>query len=171
LNLKLKKSDVKKKFKVNSITASHIISSQQQEVDADSSGNLDFEEFQVFLERLRVRPEVDELFYKIAKNGFFTPEEFKKWINTEQGEDLPLETIKNLIAQLEKKDHGKDAANLYVTGFSAYLASPQYNRYSTPFFICLNVMSLCLNVMYNFFFISNRCVLYNLVVVVVVMFK
>lgn len=131
LNLKLKKTDVKKKFKVSSVVASCIKHlSQQQEVDADSSGHLDFDEFQVFLERLRVRPEVDELFYKIAKNGCLTPEEFKKWINTEQGEDLPLETVKNLIAQLEKKEHGKDATKLFVTGFSAYLASPQYNRYS-----------------------------------------
>lgn len=98
-------------------------------MDADSSGNLDFEEFQVFVERLRVRPEVDELFYKIAKNGKLSPEEFKQWINTEQGEDIPLATVKQMIAELEKKDHGKDATSLFVTGFAAYLSSPTYNRY------------------------------------------
>jgi uncharacterized protein YjbI with pentapeptide repeats len=117
LNLKPKEKEVKKKFK---------------EVDADASGELDFEEFKVFLERLRVRPEVEELFEKIAKKGHFTAEEFAQWLSKEQGEKVEVAQAKQIIAEVEKKDHGKDSELLYNTGFSAYLTSSKYNDVFNP---------------------------------------
>lgn len=55
---------------------SFISSYSFKEVDADGSGDLDLEEFQVFLDRLRVRQEIVDLFEKIAKKGSLSPEEF-----------------------------------------------------------------------------------------------
>jgi hypothetical protein len=57
-----------------------------KEVDVDGSKQLDYEEFTVFLARLRTRPEVIELFEKHAdaKSGYFTPEAFLKFLQTVQ---------------------------------------------------------------------------------------
>jgi Ca2+-binding EF-hand superfamily protein len=56
-------------------------------VDVDQSNELDFEEFTVFLERLRVRPEIEEIFDSLpwtSKKGYFTPEEFIEFVEKYQ---------------------------------------------------------------------------------------
>ncbi len=54
-------------------------------MDADGSGELDYEEFSVFLERLRVRPEIEHVFDELAGNkGYFTPEEFVQFVRKVQ---------------------------------------------------------------------------------------
>jgi len=40
--------------------------------------------------------------------------------------------LKKIIAELEVKDHGKNAENLFCTGFAAYLGSPKYNSIFNP---------------------------------------
>jgi len=120
LNLKLKDKEVKKRFK---------------EVDVDSNNTLDFDEFTVFLERLRVRSEIVDIFEKYAdpKTGYFTPEAFLKFFRTIQKEpEADLEKVKKIIAEVEIKDHGKDATNLYVSGFSSYIVSLKYNSCFNP---------------------------------------
>ena len=56
-----------------------------QEVDVDNSKTLDFNEFIVFLERLRIRPEIEEILNKASnKKGHLTAEEFLKFLQTTQ---------------------------------------------------------------------------------------
>lgn len=56
-----------------------------QEVDADGNKELDFEEFTLFLERLRIRHEINDLFYKHADSkGHMTPETFVKFLHNVQ---------------------------------------------------------------------------------------
>jgi Ca2+-binding EF-hand superfamily protein len=88
LNLKLKAGDIRKKFKVN-FKRAH--SSRFQEVDVDASKTLDFNEFIVFLERLRIRPEIEEILNKASnKKGHLTAEEFLKFLQTVQKVLLPI---------------------------------------------------------------------------------
>lgn len=70
-------------------------------MDKDGNNTLDYEEFRVFLDRLRVRPEIVSLFEKLAgRKGFLTPAEFGKFLTVVQKEkDLDPE---KLIGELEK---------------------------------------------------------------------
>lgn len=118
LNLKLKQKKIKEIFK---------------SVDVDGNKELDFEEFQVFLERLRVREEIAEVFKKLSgEKGFLSAAEFSKFLNVVQKEEIGEEKAKELIAKYEKKLNGKEATELYVSGFSAYLASVEENGIFNP---------------------------------------
>jgi Ca2+-binding EF-hand superfamily protein len=62
LNLKLKESKAQKIFKVRQYIKLWFLTNVFQEVDEDSSGHLDFNEFRQFLSLLRSRSEVNHLF-------------------------------------------------------------------------------------------------------------
>lgn len=70
LNLKLKDKEVKKRF---------------QEVDFDGNKVLDFQEFTEFLNRLRVREEIDEIFSKLSgERSSLSPKELAKFFDVVQ---------------------------------------------------------------------------------------
>jgi len=88
----------------------------------------------VFLDRLRVRHEIEEIFDELTgSKGYFTADEFVKFVRkTQKDDEFDVSQAKKWIVELEKKDHGKDPENLYVTGFAAYLASTQVNSIFNP---------------------------------------
>ncbi len=134
----------------------------------DGNGDLDFEEFKIFLERLRVRPEIEEIFVKFhkqaTKDGSMTPEEFLTFLRTvqkEDGEKLTLKDAERIIAEVETKvppkEKEKNVPHLYITGFANYLSSARFNsvfkpekaqvyqvtsivRYSTPIDLSISVL-------------------------------
>jgi phosphatidylinositol phospholipase C, delta len=92
------------------------------EVDADNSKELDFDEFKHFLELLRMRQEIIDIFEAHgADPAFWTPKELAKFVSDVQGEPMKEKEAKALITKLEPDSNGE---KLNVTGFAAYLYSP-----------------------------------------------
>lgn len=121
INLKLKGKEVKRIFK---------------ETDSDGNGELNFEEFKLFFERLRVRPEIQQIF-----EGYFfieTDEEDEISWTAEQFLEFLKKTQKDSKADLQKAQEiiefyeGSSNNKLYVTGFCAYLASLEHNSMCNP---------------------------------------
>lgn len=108
-----------------------------KEVDADGNGNLDFEEFVDFVERLKVRPEIEEIFDKFcdSKTKLMSAEQLVKFLHTIQKEaSADIAHAKSIIAEFEHKVHEKDPApdHLKLLGFSKYLTSPKHNNLFNP---------------------------------------
>jgi len=76
---------------------------QFQFVDADKNGTLDFEEFRSFLELLHVRPEMEALLETANTDGFLTPQQFSKFLKSEQNEDVDEKQALEWIHTFEKK--------------------------------------------------------------------
>ncbi len=83
LNIKMKEKAIKMKFKV--VTKK----TYWKEVDKDQSKHLDFNEFKIFLNRLVVRKEIDELFHSLLSNkekerGEMSPQTFQLFLKRDQ---------------------------------------------------------------------------------------
>lgn len=114
LNITMKESVVKDKFK---------------KVDKDSSGELDFSEFRHFLEDLRTRPEIKQVFEQYSANKhYLTEEEFVLFLKQEQYE-LAAD-VKNASKLIQTFEHSETANRLYFTGFSEYIVSQENSAYS-----------------------------------------
>ena len=66
------------------------------------------------------------MFEKIAKKGHFTAEEFAQWLSKEQGEKVEVAQAKQIIADVEKKDHGKDSGKTSLICKLTFRTSLQY---------------------------------------------
>jgi len=114
LNIVLKESALKERFR---------------RVDKDGSGELDFSEFRNFLEELRTRPELKELFDQYSQGKqYITEEDFVVFLQKEQ---LEASADLSLAARLIKEaQHSPSATKLYFTGFSEYITSQENSAYN-----------------------------------------
>lgn len=92
---------------------------------------MDVGEFKTFLEHLYVHPAADALWEKIITptTPVLTAEAFQaNWFKKVQGVDVPLDSVKEIIASSEppKKD-GSAATKLSSVGFQSYLFNTKYN--------------------------------------------
>jgi phosphatidylinositol phospholipase C delta len=111
-----------------------VIKAHFKEVDVDKSGELDYDEFQVFLERLRVRPEILEVWDKYlgGEVEHMKENDLIKFCQS-QHDTIDVATAKKIIAECENKaKDGSPASLLYTTGFSNFLGSPRWNSIFNP---------------------------------------
>jgi len=118
MNIKIKEKELKKQF---------------QFVDADKNGTLDFEEFRSFLELLHVRPEMEAILETVNNDGFLTPQQFSKFLKSEQHDEVDEKEAAEWIQKFEKKHkNGNPAERMVGTGFQAYLQSTNVNSIFDP---------------------------------------
>lgn len=89
------------------------------EHDIDKKGALNFEEFQKFVKKLKLRPEVLEIFNKITKNKeVMTSNQFLNFVKRTQLQDDSEQFIKRLFQKLSH-----DSDYLKIDDFTNYLTS------------------------------------------------
>ena len=72
--------------------------------------------------------ELEELFIKYASNKqYLTVDELSRFFQIEQNEDIPLTTLKHIIASSEPCPEVKDRERLSVAGFGVMFTSPRMN--------------------------------------------
>jgi hypothetical protein len=120
-----------------------------QEVDADKSGHLDYQEFRLFLSLLRSRPEVVQLydmFFEIfheddeivefdsdPTDKFWTAQDFLRFlIEVQKEKDADLATAKRIIQEVEPKSKRHKEDVLTSRGFLHYMSEPKYNGLFNP---------------------------------------
>jgi len=113
--------------KLNVRMKDYVIDEKFIRADGNGSGQLDFNEFKVFLEDLRTRNELKPLFDAYAKGKpFITAEEFVQFLATEQKEQVTLDEAGKLIHEFSHSDKGK----LGFIAFSDYIASQQNSAFN-----------------------------------------
>lgn len=112
LNVRLKDSEFDAKFKG---------------VDADGSGDLEFDEFKKFLEELREREELRELFNLYAKGKpYLTRDQLVTFLKKEQNENISANAAADIISAFSFKEKDK----LNFLGFCYYISGALNSVYN-----------------------------------------
>ena len=92
------------------------------------SQKLNVDQFIDLYNQLGKNKELDELFKRYASNQqYMTTDELSRFFQTEESEEIPLETAKHIIACCEPCPEFKDRERLSVAGFSVMFTTTRMN--------------------------------------------
>ncbi|CAH2281940.1 1-phosphatidylinositol 4,5-bisphosphate phosphodiesterase delta-1 isoform X1 [Pelobates cultripes] len=116
---------------VNIQADDHYAATIFQTCDTSKSGSLEGDEIEAFYKLLTERPEVDGMFKTyFDSNDLISAESLKQFLLKEQGENVSLEQVKNLIEKYEPSEVAKKQNSMTKDGLLMYLLSDDGNIFN-----------------------------------------